>query len=203
MLYSLQNAWRGILVKELEITVYTYIVSSTNFSTVLLNSPQLNHLSPMIIKKFLRILNFLSPSFESLVVNSLSVTIAAALYTKNVTNGGRKLKSTYCVPSVKGSTVLVMVERAEMRDVVAMELQSSVPPVVRGILLPSSNARRRALFQRQHRCIRPKTQIWKGWQLTCCKDPIRLHRGGPRPQSPHSESSGDSSPPVWSKATLP
>lgn len=53
-----------------------------------------------------------------------------------------------CVPRVKGSIVLVRVERREIRDVVAMELQSSRPPAVRGILLPFSNARRRALLER-------------------------------------------------------
>jgi hypothetical protein len=117
-----------------------------------LNSPQANHLSPTILKKFLRIFNFLIFSFQSLSINSLSVTITAALYTKNVTNGGRKLKSMDCVPSVKSSTILVMVERTEIRDVVAMKLQFSVASAVRGTLVPFSNARRRALFQCQHRC---------------------------------------------------
>jgi hypothetical protein len=150
LLHSLQNPWRRILVKKLEVTLYTYSVSSTNFSNVLPNLPQPNHLSPTILKKFLSILSVFNPSFELLSINSLSVTIAAALYTKNVTNGGSKLKSMECVPSVKRSIVLVMVERTDIRDVVAMELQFSVMPAIRGTLLPFSNARRRALFQIQH-----------------------------------------------------
>ena len=154
-LYSLQDPWCRILVKKLEVAFYTYSVSSIQFSNILLNSPQPNHLLPTILKKFLRILNFLSPSFESLSENILSVTIAAALYTKNVINGGRKLKSMDCVPIVKGSTVLVMVERTDRRVVVAMELQFSVTPAIRGTLLPFSNARRRALFQCQHRRTHP------------------------------------------------
>ena len=157
LLYSFQNPWCRILVKKLEVTLYTYSFSSTHFSNVLLNSPQPNHLFPTTFKKFLRILNFFSPSFESLSVNNLSVTIAAALYTKNMINGGRKLRSMGCVPSTKGSTILVVVERTDRRDVVAMELQFSVTPVIRGTLLPSSNARRRALFQSQHRRIHPQT----------------------------------------------
>jgi hypothetical protein len=191
LLYSLQNPWRRILVKKLEVTLYTYSVSSSHFSNVLLNSPQPNHLSPTILEKFLRILNFLSPSFESLSINSLSVTIAAALYSENATNGGSKLKSMDCVPSVKSSTVLVTVERTETRDVVAMELHFSVTPAIRGTLLPFSNARRRALCQRQHRHTYPQTEMCKGWQLTYYKDPIHRHRGGSRPRSPHSESSGN------------
>jgi hypothetical protein len=158
LLYSLQNPWRRILVKKLEVTLYTYSVSSTHFPNVLLNTPQPSHLSPTILEEFLRILNFLSPSFELLSFNSLSVTIAAALYTENVTNGGSKLKSMDCVPSVKSSTVLIMVERTETRDVVAMELQFSVTPVIRRTLPPFSNALRRALFQRQHRRTHPQTQ---------------------------------------------
>ena len=51
------------------------------------------------------------------------------------------------VPCTNSSTVLVMVERSETRDGVAMRLQLSVTPAIRGTLLPSSNARRRALFQ--------------------------------------------------------
>jgi len=50
------------------------------------------------------------------------------------------------IPSMKVSTVLVIVERREMRDVVAIELQFSVTPAIRGTLLPCSNARRRVLF---------------------------------------------------------
>lgn len=147
-LYSFQNPWCCILVKKLEVTLYTYSVNSTHLSNVLLYSPPLSHLSPTILKKFLRILNFLSPSFESLSINSRSITIAAALYTKNVTNGGRKLKSMDCVPSAKASTVPVIVERTEIRVVVETELQFSVTPAIRGTLLPFSNVRRRALFQR-------------------------------------------------------
>jgi hypothetical protein len=125
--------------------LYAYSVSLIHFLNILLNSLQLNHLSPTIFKKFLRILNCFSPSFDLLSINSLSVTIAAALYTRNVTNGGSRLKSMDCVPSVKGSTVLVIVERTEIREIVAMELQFSVTPARRGTLAPFSNARRRAL----------------------------------------------------------
>jgi hypothetical protein len=45
--------------------------------------------------------------------------------------------------------VLVIVDKTEMREVVAIELQLSVTPAISGTLLPFSNARRRALFQRQ------------------------------------------------------
>ena len=78
--------------------------------------------------------------------NNLSVISAAALYTKNAAIGGSKLKSISCVPNEKGSTMLNIVDREEMRDVVATELQVSVTPARRGTLLPFSNARRRALF---------------------------------------------------------
>lgn len=61
------------------------------------------------------------------------------------------LKSMDCVPSMKGSTALVIVVRREMRDIVATGLQCSVAPVIKGALLPCSNARRRALLQHQHR----------------------------------------------------
>jgi len=112
--------------------------------------PQPSHLSFMIPRKLLIIFNCFSPSFESRFIKSLSVTIAAALYTKNVTNGGRKSKLIDCLPAMKGSIAIVRSERREMRDVVAKELQSSVTPAIRGTLLPFSNASRRALFQRQH-----------------------------------------------------
>jgi hypothetical protein len=54
-----------------------------------------------------------------------------------------------------------MVERMELRDVVAMEMQFSVTPAIRGTLLPFSKARRRALFQDQHRITHPQTQYVK------------------------------------------
>jgi hypothetical protein len=95
------------------------------------------------------------------------------------------------------------VERTEIREVVAMELQFSVTPGRRGTLAPFSNARRRALFQDQHRRSHPPIQIYKGWQLTYDKDPIHRNRGGSRPQSPHSKSSGDWLMSARSKSTLP
>lgn len=115
-------------------------------SDVGLNSPQPNHLFPTILRKSLRILNFLIFSSESLSICSLSVTIAAALYTKKVTNGGRELKSIDCVPIAKSSTTLVIAETTEIRDVVAIKLQLSFASEVGGTLVPFSNARRRALF---------------------------------------------------------
>ena len=87
----------------------------------------------------------------SLSIHSLSVTIAAALYTMKPANGGKMLKSMACSPSMNGSRLLVIVERTVIRDVVAIELQNSVTSALRGALLPCSKASRRALCTSQHR----------------------------------------------------
>lgn len=163
LIYSLLNPWRRILVKISKVALYIYPVSSIHFSNVLLHSLQHNHLSPAIPKKFLKILKFCRPSFEIVSISNLSVTIAAALYTKNMTNGGRKLKSIVSIPRLKGLTALIMAERTEIRDVFDMELQSSVTPAISGTLLPFSNAKRRALVQRQHHRTYPQPQICNGW----------------------------------------
>jgi transcriptional regulator of heat shock response len=113
---------------------------------ILLNLRPANHLSPTILRKFLKIFNFLMPSLESASIQSLSVMSIAALYATNMTNGDSKLKSIDFVPCANSSTVLVIVESVDIREVVAIELQFSVKFVIKGTLLPFSNASRRALF---------------------------------------------------------
>ncbi len=128
LLHSFQNPRRCILVEKPDITCYTYCVSFAHLRNSVMDSPHPSHLFPTIFKKFLRTLNCCKLSLDWILINSLSVTISAALYTKNVINGGSKLNSIACVPDTKGSTVLVIVATTEMREVVASELQSSVTP---------------------------------------------------------------------------
>jgi hypothetical protein len=127
--------------------------------SVKFNSPQPNHLAPTIFKNLLKIFNFLISSFELLSAESPRVTTNAALYTKNVTNGGRKLKSIDSAPSVKGSIVLITVERTAARDSSATYLQLSVIPAIRGTLVPFSKAKRRELVQCQHQRSHTQTPI--------------------------------------------
>ncbi len=99
----------------------------------------------MIFKNFLKIFNLSRPSFESRSINSLSVVIAAALDTNKIAKGGRESNSMDCIPDVKTSTELFMVESTHTRDVAAMVLQSPLVPVVKDTFVPFSNARSRAL----------------------------------------------------------
>lgn len=78
------------------------------------------------------------------------------------------------------STVLVMVDRVEMRDSVASDFQFSIA-LAEDTLVPFSNARRRALSKHQHRRAHTKTLIYEGWQLTLDIDPTHRSRGSPRP----------------------
>ena len=128
LLNSLQKPRRCILVEKPDITFYTYCVSLAHLRNSVIDSPHPSHLFPTIFKNFLRTFSCCKLSFEWILINSLSVTISAALYTRNVINGGSKLNSIACVPDTKGSTVLVIVATTEMREVVASELQSSVTP---------------------------------------------------------------------------
>ena len=94
---------------------------------VLRNSPQANHRADTILRKFLRSLSLCSLSFESLLLEStksLFVKIFAALYTKNMVNGGSRLKSIEFSPCVEISMVVVVVERTESRDSMALYWQS-------------------------------------------------------------------------------
>jgi len=92
-----------------------------------------------------------------------------------------------CVPIVKSSTVLVMVERMQMSDVVASEFQFSVALAEEDILAPFSNARRRALSKHQYRRAYTHGPTCEGWPLTYDIDPTHWSRGGPQPGSHRSE----------------
>lgn len=85
------------------------------------------------------------------------------------------------VPIVKSSTVLVMVERMQVRDVVASEFQFSVALAEKDTLVPFLNARRRALSKHQHRRAHTKNPASESWQLTYDIDPNHRSRDGPRP----------------------
>lgn len=104
-----------------------------------------------------------------------------------MTKGENELKSIARVPIVKSSTVLVMVEGIQVRDVVASEFQFSVALAEKDILAPISNARRRALSKHQNRCAHTNGPIFEGGQLTSDTDPTHRSRDGPRPGSPRSE----------------
>ncbi len=69
------------------------------------------------------------------------------------------MKSIDRVPIVKGSTVLVMVERMNMSDSVASEFQFSVVLAEKDTLVPFLYARRRALSKHQHRRAHTKALI--------------------------------------------
>lgn len=95
--YGPQNTWRCILIEKFEISLYVPSVDRSDLCTVL-DLPEINHLFPDILKKVLRIFNFRKSSMEVPFTRRFSVRMAAALYTKNMPNGGTRCKSIEPVP---------------------------------------------------------------------------------------------------------
>ena len=142
---------------------------------MLSNSPQHSHLVPTAFRNLLRILNLLTPSFNPPSKQSLCVTSAAALYTKNMIDGGRTSNSTGWAPRAKVSTLLVILEMRKLRDFIARDRQLESTPSTGLTLEPFSNARSKLLYKYHYRHSLPlhRSRARNEWEieLTCRKLP--------------------------------